>query len=191
MSPRWSSLVVVERSAHSQSVLVNPTLTKTADGPFNIGVAQSLFGLGAGAAPLVATLWTEHSSHTSQYFLFSMGLSVLMALLLVLVLRGRRTEEVIPQEYHRVIAEKSGNASTDVPPEEGEQDVEQSLVPLEAVVSAASRRAPEPAATQGQLPEAQHEGPHILAVLKMPYNLFMALYLFIYVSQNGRQPVDH
>lgn len=169
-------------SQGASSVLVNPTLTRTADGPFNIGVAQSLFGLGAGAAPLVATLWTQHSPHTAQYFFFSMGLSLLMAILLVLVLRGRRTEEVIPQEYNRVMAEKTRPAPTNGSPDEGEQDVELSLVPLEAVMSAASRRTATRATTTGENPESNHGGPHILAVLKMPYTLLMALYLFIYVG---------
>jgi hypothetical protein len=64
-----------------------------------------LYGAGAAISPLVATEFATYVPKITYYYLVSLGVALLLGLIILLVFRGRRAEEIIPLDHQRLMEE--------------------------------------------------------------------------------------
>jgi hypothetical protein len=154
-----------------------------------------LYGAGAAISPLVATEFATYVPKITYYYLVSLGIALLLGLIILLVFRGRRAEEIIPLDHQRLMEElevRRGltTASTSATvsrrpsfdePNPGTTGIDSSIQ-LQSFSDLERRGSiTQPPQIPLPLPESTG-GQAFLDILRYRPVQLMAVYLFIYVS---------
>ncbi|RSH89681.1 hypothetical protein EHS25_002232 [Saitozyma podzolica] len=84
---------------------VNSLLARLPEPRTKLSCGHALYGAGAAISPLVATEFATYVPKITYYYLVSLGIALLLGLIILLVFRGRRAEEIIPLDHQRLMEE--------------------------------------------------------------------------------------